>query len=139
MKHPKNLSEKVVIFDSGYRGQCPLEEIEQINSVSWFRYNYPEYYYLFFHPVNEAKIPAQYRAKLKKCGLLAGMSDCVLLVPSGGHPYALIELKREDRTKSRLSDDQKKVLNAATDVGAFTAVAYGAKEFKKAVAMYLQL
>jgi len=136
MKRIKGLSESVRVYDSGFRGSCPPEEIEQINSVSWFRHNYPQYQYLFFHPVNEGKIPVHYRAKLKKCGMLSGMSDCVLLVRTDLHPYALIELKRQDRTKSRISDDQKLVLNAAAEMGAFAAVACGFDEFKKSVDDY---
>ncbi len=138
MRKIKGLHDSVKVYDSGYRGDCVTEEIDQINSVSWFRYTYPEYHYLFFHPVNEGKIPVQYRAKLKKCGMLPGMSDCVLLVSSMEYPYALIELKRKDRTKSKISSDQRAVLNAAADGGAFAAIACGAEEFKKAVADYLQ-
>jgi len=137
MKHPKGLSPGVKIYDSGLRGDCPVEHIEQINAVSWFRYHYPQYRYLFFHPVNEGNIPVHYRAKLNKCGMLPGMSDCVLLVSTDLHGYALIELKRQNRTKSKISEDQKRVLNAAFEAGAFAAVAYGAEQFKLAIADYL--
>jgi len=138
MRKIKDLHESVKVYDSGYRGECDPEEIEQINCVSWFRHHYPQYQYLFFHPVNEGKIPVHYRTKLKKCGMLSGMSDCVLLVRTDLHPYALIELKRLDRTRSRISKDQKLVLNAAAEMGAFAAVACGAEQFKLAVADYLQ-
>jgi len=137
VKHPKGLNPDVKIYDSGHRGNCPVEDIDQINAVSWFRYHYPQYHYLFFHPVNESRIPVQYRVKLNKCGMLPGMSDCVLLVSTDLHGYALIELKRQDRTKSKISEVQKRVLNAADKNGAFAAVAYGADQFKLAIADYL--
>lgn len=138
MKHPKGLHKSVRIYDSGHRGSCPVEEIEQINSVTWFRWHYPDLVPLSFHPVNESKVQPHYRGKLAKLGLQPGIADWVILWPSGGYPYAVIELKRQDRTKSRLSTDQVAHLNAAAAVGAFAAVAYGCDQFKKAVADYLQ-
>lgn len=138
MRRPKGLHDAVRIYDSGYRGDCPKEEIEQINSVTWFRWNHPELVSLCFHPVNESKVAPQYRAKLSKMGLQPGIPDWVMLVPAGGYPYAVIELKRTDRAKSRLYEDQWKCLNLAAECGAFAAVAYGAEQFKLAVAEYLQ-
>lgn len=136
MNHPKGLNKNVFIFDSGYRGECPREDIEQINSVSWFRNKYPELIHLCFHPVNESKVSAHYRGKLSKMGLQSGIADWVILSPSNGYHYACIELKRANRRKSTVSKTQKLHLNAVAECGGFAAVAYGFNEFKKAVEFY---
>ena len=136
MRKIKNLHESVKIYDSGYRGDCPYEYVEQINAVSWFRHNYPQYRKLFFHVANESECRPQYRAKLSKMGITSGVSDLILLVPVGGYPYAVFEMKRTG--KGQLSPDQKLFLNAAAEMGAFAAVACGAEQFKLAVGYYLQ-
>ena len=134
MTKTKSLHKSVKIFDTGYRGECPYEEIEQINAVSWFRHNYPQYNCLFFHPVNEGKIPVQYRSKLNKMGMRSGIPDIVLLVSTNNHPYAVFEMKRTGG--GRLSASQKDCLNAASDQGAFACVCFGFEMFKMAVDEY---
>ena len=136
MRKIKDLHESVKIYDAGYRGDCPHEYVEQMNAVSWFRHNYPQYRKLFFHVANESECRPQYRAKLNKMGITSGVSDLILLVPSGGYPYAVFEMKRTG--KGQLSPDQKLFLNDAVDQGAFACVCRGAEQFKKAVADYLQ-
>lgn len=133
---PTPLHDSVRIYDSGFRGQCPPEYIEQIDAMSWIRFEYPQYSSLCFHPINEGEISVQYRQKLIKCGLTAGIADMVILIPAGGYPYAVIEIKRQDRTRSRLSEAQRLHLNAAAELGAFAAVAYGADQFKKCCLEY---
>ena len=127
----------IEIYDSGYRGPCRHEDAEHIDCVAWVRYHYPEHAKLILHPVNESKVPAQYRGKLSKMGLLPGVSDLILLYPATGHPYAMFELKRRDRTKSRLSTTQRGTLMAGDNVGAFASVCYGFDQFKIAFAKYI--
>lgn len=136
MRRTKGLHPDVKLYDSGYRGDCPHEYIEQINAVTWFRHHYPQYDRLFFHVANESDCNPQYRAKLNKMAVTPGIADLVLLAPSGRYHYAVFEMKRAG--KGYLSDDQKKHLNAAAEVGAFACMCRGANEFKKAVADYLQ-
>ncbi|WP_052954301.1 hypothetical protein [Enterobacter bugandensis] len=118
---------------------CPLEAVEQKETNTYLRYFHPEI--LAFHPVNESGAAGdeKYGAELKKRGRLTGISDWVILEPRGGHPYALIELKRNLKSKSRLTPDQKEVLLAAKKRGAWTAVAWGCDAFEAALEMYLAL
>jgi hypothetical protein len=125
------------IYDSGYRGKCRYEDAEHIDCVAWVRFNYPELAKLLLHPPNEGKMKVQHRANLSKMGVLPGASDLILLVPHCNHPYAMFELKRRDRTKSRLSKAQRDVLTAADGVGAFANVCYGFEEFKRAFIEYI--
>jgi hypothetical protein len=125
------------IYDSGYRGKCRYEDAEHIDCVAWVRHHHPEHARLMHHPANESMVRVQYRAKLSKMGLLPGVSDLILLYPASGHPYAMFELKRRDRTKSRLSKAQRAVLTAADGVGAFASVCYGFEEFKQAFIEYI--
>ncbi len=136
MKHPKNLDPRVKIYDTGHRGDCPHEDIEQINAVSWFRLNYPQYDYLFFHVANEGDIKVQHGLKLKKMGNKKGVADLILLVSTNLHPFAVFEMKRTG--KGYLSDDQRKHLNAVVEQGGFACMCRGAKQFKLAVADYLK-
>lgn len=137
MRKIKGLHDYVRVYDSGYRGDCPVEYIEQINAVTWFREHYPQHGMLFFHVANESSSKPQYRAKLNKMGVTAGIADLVLLVPSGPYYYAVFEMKRTG--KGYLSNDQKKHLNAVAEAGGFACMCRGANEFKKAVDDYLQL
>lgn len=113
----------VRIFDDKYRGDCPKERIEQVNFISWLRFHYP--HVIAFHPVNEGDVPVQKRASLKEEGLLPGVSDVIILHKTKKHPYMVLEMKRKDSTKSRISDDQVKFLIGAADQGAFACVACG--------------
>lgn len=116
---------------------CPLEGVEQKETNTYLRYFHPEI--LAFHPVNESGEAGdeRYGAELNKRGRLKGISDWVILEPRGGHPYALIELKRNNKRKSRLTKEQKDVLLAAKARGAWTAIAWGCDAFEAALEMYL--
>jgi hypothetical protein len=107
--------------------KSPLEHIEQINLVSHCQHKYPKEFNLMMHPVNEANIPVQYRAKLNKCGLLKGASDWLVLYPSNGKPYLVIELKRSRKRDSSVSQEQIDFLLNAEYVGAASCIAYGYK------------
>lgn len=117
----------------------PKEEAEQKITASHIKFNHPDL--LAFHPVNESggSGDAAYGAKLKALGRLAGISDWVILEPRGGYGFALIELKRNDRSKSRLNPEQKEILEKARARGGWTAVAWGADAFEVALDYYLNL
>lgn len=118
---------------------CPLEAVEQKETNTYLRYFHAEI--LAFHPVNESGEGGddRYGAELKRRGRLRGISDWVILEPRGGHPYALIELKRNNKRKSRINPEQKAILIQAKKLGAWTAVAWGCDAFEAALEMYLAL
>lgn len=109
---------------------CPLEKIDQINSVSWLRHEYPDY--LFWHTVNEGSKHKAIAVIDHQIGLLKGVSDFVILIGFGGkYPFAAIELKRQGKAQaSTVSKEQREFLAAVRRRGGFAAVAYGFEQFK---------
>lgn len=109
---------------------CPLEKIDQINSVSWLRYEYPDY--LFWHTVNEGSKHKASAVADHQMGLLKGVSDILVLIGLGGkYPFAAIELKRQGKSQaSPVSKEQREFLAAVRSRGGFAAVAYGFEQFK---------
>lgn len=109
---------------------CPLEKIDQINSVSWLRYEYPGY--LFWHTVNEGSKHKASAVADHQMGLLKGVSDILVLIGLGGkYPFAAIELKRQGKSQaSPVSKEQREFLAAVRSRGGFAAVAYGFEQFK---------
>lgn len=121
------------IYDSGYRGECPTEIIEQINCAGWLEKNHPERWPLIFHVANEIKANPQYMAKRKKMGVRSGVSDII----DFGEIRGAFELKRQDRTKSKVSEEQMAFLEAVDASGGFAAIVYGYSSFLLAYSEYL--
>lgn len=121
------------IYDSNYRGDCRTERCEQIDSISWLAFNYPERFPLIFHCPNETQAKAQHMQMRAKEGVKAGVPDIIDL----GGVVGLFEMKRLDRTKSKVSKEQKTFLQAGADAGHFVAICYGFEQFKLAYADYL--
>lgn len=121
-------------YDSGYRGECRREEYEQIDCASWLEFNHPDRWPLIFHAPNETKATAHYMQKRQKMGVKPGVPD---IIDVGG-VVGLFELKRLDRTQSKVSKEQKEFLQAGADAGHFVAVCYGFEQFKLAYADYLE-
>lgn len=109
---------------------CPLEKIDQMNSVSWLRYEYPDY--LFWHTVNEGSKHKASAVADHQMGLLKGVSDILVLIGLGGkYPFAAIELKRQGKSQaSPVSKEQREFLASVRSRGGFAAVAYGFEQFK---------
>lgn len=122
------------IYDSNYRGECRSERCEQIDSISWLAFNYPDRFPLIFHCPGETKASPQYMQMRSKEGVRAGVPDIIDL----GGIVGLFELKRLDRTKSKISKDQLGFLNRGSMAGHFAAICYGYEQFKVAYADYLE-
>lgn len=71
------------------------EQDLQVSCVEWFNQNYKNY--VVYSVPNEA-VRSQY-GKFKKMGLLAGVSDLVLLFPAGKSVY--VELKSDTGVQKR--------------------------------------
>jgi hypothetical protein len=121
------------IYDSNYRGECRTERCEQIDCISWLKHNYPERWPLIFHCPGETKASPQHMQMRAKEGVKAGPPDIIDLDRWPG----LFELKRLDRTKSKVSKEQKEFLLAGDSNGHFAAIVYGFDQFKLAYADYL--
>ncbi len=109
-------------FDSGYRGDCLVESEEQALFVDYLRRHYPgSFGRLVVHVANEGKRTYKQAQYKKKMGMSRGACD--IIIP--GCPAFCMELKRKDRTKSKLYEDQIGYLNKAAINGAYACVAYG--------------
>ena len=114
-----------VYGDTGFRGKCPTEALEQITFFRRLRDAYPDSYGLTaLHPRNEGlKIGGQFGAvsRHKAEGMTVGASD--IIIP--GRVTFVCELKRRDRTMCAWQDGQYEFLLAAHNAGAFACVAFG--------------
>lgn len=135
----KQLDSGIWVFDSGYRGECPKEETDQMAYGLWMQYRFPEV--LWFHVPNETgtKSGPQFVEKRRKMGVRSGVSDNVILTKGASHPCGLIEGKRQDRTKSKVSPAQIQLLEEAIAEGHFGAIAYGLEQLKIATLFYFGL
>ena len=115
----------LVYGDTGFRGKCPVESLEQITFFRRVRDAYPDSYGLTaLHPRNEGlKIGGQFGAvsRHKAEGMTPGASD--IIIP--GRVTFVCEMKRRDRTQSEWQDGQIEYLTAAHNAGAFACVAFG--------------
>ena len=117
------------VYDSGYRGNCPLESAEQITFFNKIRSEYPDTYgKLAFHVRNEGKRTQNQIQREKAEGLTTGVVD--IIIPGGAS--FVCELKRKDKTKSRLSKEEKEYLEISSNLGAYSCVAYGWEQAWKA-------
>lgn len=122
------------IYDSGYRGDCRAERMDQIDAISWLAFNHPERFPLIFHCPGETKAKPQHMQMRAKEGVKPGVPDIIDL----GGVVGLFEMKRLDRTKSKVSKEQMDILGKAAAQGHFAAICYGFAEFKLAYADYLE-
>lgn len=120
-------------YDSGYRGECPSEMVEQINSMGWLEKHHPDRWSLIFHYPAEAKAKPQYMAIRRKLGVKAGIADII----DFGQIRGAFELKRRDKTKSKVSKDQLEFLESVDASGGFAAICYSFEQFMLAYSDYL--
>ena len=106
------------------------EDIEQINFISWLRFNHPELADRCFHVPNETQSAIQYQAKLTKLGRNKGIPDLMFY----GLPIA-IEMKKT--INASVKPEQKEHLNRMADDGLFACVCFGAEAAKLAIADFL--
>ena len=86
--------------------KAPSEEEHDLQCacVEWFRWQYPHLRLNLFAVPNGGARSKRTAGKLKAEGVVAGVSDLILLVRRGGYGGLLIEMKRE---KGRQSESQK--------------------------------
>ena len=101
------------------------EYVQQCTVVQWARLQarrYPVLDLLYAIP-NAGKLPVQYRVKLKRQGLIAGMPDLSLACPGKGGVALFIEMKAK---KGRVSVDQAAVIALLLSYGNRVEVCYSA-------------
>ena len=102
-----------------FRGPCPTEAAEALTFFNAIRKT--RFGGIAVHIKNEGKKRHTQAAWDKAQGLVKGASD--IMIP--GAPTFLCELKRKDRTQSRISKEQVAYLESAQANGAWVCVALG--------------
>jgi len=121
-------------YGGEYRGDCPLESAELKTFFNQVRTKYPDSYGLLaFHPRNEGKKTAAQVTLEKMEGATTGAVD--IIIP-GGQSF-ICELKRKNKTKSKVTDAEWAYLKAAEKQGAFCCIAYGWEEAWRAFHDYI--
>ena len=118
MKFPNNIP---VYGDKSFRGKCPSEDREQVTFFNKLRREYPELGAIAIHIKNEGKRKHNQAARDKMEGMVTGASD--IIIP--GKSTFVCEMKRQDHTKSNISQEQINYLHAAQEQGAFACIALG--------------
>lgn len=106
----------------------------QKSCVMWFRLQYPRLRYLLFAVPNGGARSAVTGAILKAEGVLAGVADLLLLVPSREYHGLCIEMKT---AKGRQSTTQKQWERAVTLHGYKYIVCRSFTDFVKEINEYL--
>lgn len=107
----------------------------QCRCVRWFRYSYPGLAARLFAVPNGGRRDAVTGAKLKAEGVLAGVSDLILLVPSKEHHALLIEMKT---AHGRQSATQKAWERKLTEDNEYMyVVCHSFDEFELTITNYL--
>ena len=104
------------------------EDLEQINTVNWFRHNYKEL--LIFHIPNGEKRDVRTAMKLKKLGVVAGVPD--LFIPSH---QLWVEMKKVKG--GVVSQAQKEMIAYLESVGYTVLICKGFEEAKEKISEFL--
>ena len=111
-----------------------IEHHLQVACVTWFRCTHPSLAHNLFAVPNGGRRNAVTGAKLKAEGVLAGVSDLILLVANSRHGALLIEIKTD---KGRQSDKQKEWQKAMENSGYKYVVCRNLEEFEREIDNYL--
>ena len=104
----------------------------QSSCVRWFRYQYPNE--VLFAVPNGGARSATTGAMLKKEGVMAGVSDLILLHPANGYHGLMIEMKTKE---GKLTTSQRIFEKKATKKGYLYSVCRSFDEFRQLVEWYL--
>jgi hypothetical protein len=119
------------------------EQIEHINLVNWFNYNFPELSDDFHHFANERRCSVQEGRLLKRMAVKRGVSDFFLAIPLS-HQYKdgnkhfsglWIELKVG---KNKPTKEQIYFANRKIDKGYHAVFVWGFNQAKESIVRYLE-
>lgn len=106
----------------------------QCACVRWFRLQYPEYARLLFAVPNGGVRNAVTGRVLKAEGVVAGVADLLLFVPSNGFHSLCIEMKTKD---GRQSAAQKEWQQAVQQQGYKYIVVRSLQDFREQIRDYI--
>lgn len=107
----------------------------QQGCVRWFRYQYPNLSRLLLAVPNGGRRDKVTASILKAEGVVAGVSDLILLIPSQGYHALCIEMKT---AHGRQSPEQKEWQQAVTDAGYKYIVCRNVDDFIESVNTYIK-
>ncbi len=114
---------------------APPESKIQIACVNWFRYQYPQYRLLLWHPANGRARDNITGAILKAEGVVPGVSDLVLDVANERYHGLRVEMKRLGGVQSK---SQKEYQAAVEKQGYKYVICHSVDEFMKEVNNYFE-
>lgn len=111
------------------------EHQEQVMLITWFRLQHKQYAKYLWAIPNGGSRHIVAAVKLKAEGVMAGVSDCFLMIPKGGWHGLFIEMKVKG---GKLSDSQREFMGMAILMGYQAVVCFGFDEAKDAITEYLK-
>ena len=111
------------------------EQIDHINVVNWFNYQFPELSDDFHHFANERRCSVQIGRTLKRMGVKKGVSDFFLALPLNGKAGFWIELKVG---KNNPTKEQMEFLARKSARGYEALVVWGFEATKEMLLAYLK-
>lgn len=112
-----------------------IEDDIQADCVDWFNASFSELRGLLFHVPNGGKRSKITAANMKRIGVVAGVADLLLLIPSSGFNGFCIEMKAP---KGKQSDLQKEWQGKVERQGYKYILCYSLEQFKKEICNYLK-
>ncbi len=111
-----------------------LESQYQIQTVTWFKLQYPRLKKSLIMINNGTATNAKTGARLKAMGMIAGACDLFLSKPSRGYPGMYLEMKTEKGIVSKL---QREFMDEQEENGYLCKVAKSFDEAKIIISEYL--
>jgi VRR-NUC domain len=111
--------------------EMPTEAQEQAALVRWMTLKRIR----FFAIPNDGKRTIAEGARFKRCGMIRGVPDLCIPIPSGSYHGCFIELKR--RKGGRLSPEQVEWLAFLRSQNYYADFAFGFEEAKNIIEAYL--
>ena len=106
--------EELIAKQSATKRKHPSEEEHRIQRacVRWFNLTSPKLKGRLFAVPNGGKRDARTAAKLKEEGVVAGVSDLILLVPNRFYGALLVEMKTETGKQSKSQIDWERAITS---------------------------
>jgi len=111
------------------------EDQLQAHCVSWFRMQYARFVYCLFHPANGGSRNVIEAAKFKRMGVVRGVADLFLSIPSGEFHGFYIEMKVGTNEQT---DDQIMFMKWARSMGYKYEICRSVEDFMILISDYMR-